>query len=174
MLQTIIIYLCWSLVIRGIYFGNYALLSIWVCTGIFYIISEYFETVYLLLSNYRPKNKHIIAVFCTVVLLLAGLSGYLKDPLQASYISITIFLLFSSLFLFYNKSIKELVYYPITWLFFWLSIIWLIRNISELFLDRYEMVTIEKARIREIIESTPNDRHPPLQWPWIISDLNNF
>lgn len=174
MLQTLIIYLCWSLVIRGVYFDNYATISIWICISIFYIISEYFEIIYKQIWSYNPNNKHIITIFCSLILIFFSLTGYLKYPLQASYISMIIFLLFCSLFLFYNKSIKQLILYPITWVFFWLSIIWFLRNISQLFLDRYEMVTLEKAKIREIIESTPNDRHPPLLWPWIISDKSNF
>ena len=169
-MSTLIIYICGSLFIRGVYFDNYAFISVWFCLGIFYMISEHFEKMYAILSNNKNINKHLIAICCWLLLMILGLLGFYRDPLQANYIQIIVFLLFCSINLYVYGSLKELIYYPITRIFFWLIIIWLIRNWWSTMFNNYEKVSIEKARIRDSLESTPNDRHPPLIGPWIVSD----
>ncbi len=170
MLQTIIIYICGSIAIRWLYFENYALLSIGMALFLFYLISEYFEDIYNLFKHLDFSSKHLLSVLSILFLLFMSLNGYFKSAIEATYICSLTFIMFCVFSLYPRHNYKELLYYPFTRLLFWLSIIWFIRTSASSLFNRYEITSIETARIREALQSTANDWHPPLLWPRIVSD----
>lgn len=169
-MNTFISYCFGTLLLWWIYFWDYAIVSIAVSFGLFYLISEYFDNISQYVKLYSNILEHILSIICSISIIVLSIQWYLNNSLSSIYLIIGIVALFCSAHLLLFGDIRRLIYYPFFWLFVWLSIIWILWYIGWTFMDRYAIISLEKARIQDAKLNTTSNWHPPLMGPQIVSD----
>lgn len=171
-LSTIILYIVWTLVLWGFVFGINEIIIIGVCLWVFYTISEQYDSCRDFLIKYHVKLgwEHVLSLILWVALFVLSISWYFNTPERIIVIGISVFIIYSSLHLMCFNSIKRLLIYPTTWALLWFEIIWIGWWFGSRAISAYQEISLEKARIREAIENTSDDWHPPLNWPRIVKD----
>lgn len=175
-LSTILLYIVWTLILWGYLFAINELIIIGICLWVFYMISEQYDACRDFFIKYHIElgNEHMLSLLLWIVLFILNLYWYFNNPEHIIVMGISIFMIYSSLHLLSFNSIKRLLLYPTTWALLWFEIIWIGRWFGSKAISAYQEISLEKARIREAIENTNDDRHPPLMWPWIVKDPDSI